>query len=83
MLFPIHHVVGKGYGNDLVVCVEVGGGSGAQFKPLPPTHSTSPFGYPIQHGQLFDPSSLPFSLILSPVSALTGLLSVIVFLLPE
>ena len=44
-----------------------------------PFDSTFPFGYPIQHGQLFDPSFFPvFS---HPISccALSVLLSVIVF----
>ena len=68
-------------GMERLGCVwRCGGGSGTQFKPLPSTHSTFPFGYLIQHGQLFDPSSPPFSLIVSPVSALTGLPSVIVSL---
>jgi hypothetical protein len=69
------------YGNDLVVQVwRCGGGSGAQTAP---SHSTSPFGYPIQHGQLFDTS---FSSVFShPICccALTGLPSVIVFFPPE
>src|SRR6266403_5723602 len=46
-----------------------GGGLGAQTSP---SHSIFPFGYPIQHGQLFDPSFPPFSLILSPVMLSPG-----------
>jgi hypothetical protein len=46
-----------------------GGGWGAQTTP---SHSTPPFGYPIQHGQPFDPSLCPFSLILSAVMLSAG-----------
>lgn len=62
-------------------CVHVGVEEWRRFGSsiqTTPSHSISPF----QHGQLFDPSFLPFLSSYS-CSVLTGLLSVIVFFPPE
>lgn len=51
ILSSIHHVVGKGM--ERLGCVDVE--EARELKPPPPTR-LPPFDYPIQHGQLFDPS---------------------------
>jgi len=66
------------YGNDFVVCVCIGVEEWRRFGSL--NHSPARLPHSAtQHGQLFDPSSPPFSLCY----VLTELLSVIVFLPPE